>query len=305
MISSAFVQALKNYIPEKNIHIEEMMSAHTTFRVGGMVDCLVEPENVEQLQNLQEYLEKKGIPMFILGNGSNLLVSDDGFRGVVIKIGNQMSKITVDGEKITAQAGATMAQIARAAWEHGLTGLEFAAGIPGTVGGGIVMNAGAYGGEMKHVVEQVTVLTADGAMVTFDNPSMQFGYRTSILKFEPHIVTEVVFVLKKGDKDEIKAQMDDLAAKRRDKQPLEFPSAGSTFKRPEGHFAGELIMNAGLRGYQIGGARVSDKHCGFLINAGGATASDVWALMEYVREKVKEQFGVELEPEVLTLGYFE
>ena len=304
MISDAVMEALKRFVRPENIHIQEVMAAHTTFRVGGPADCLVELENVQQLQNIQHYLHLVGIPYVILGNGSNVLVSDEGYRGVVLQVANRMNRITVEGNRIVAQAGALMSQVAKAALENGLTGMEFASGIPGTVGGGVVMNAGAYGGEMSQIVTSVTVVNGKGEIMELENESMEFGYRYSTIRNQPFTVTEVSFELKPGEKDAIKATMDDLSARRREKQPLEYPSAGSTFKRPEGHFAGELIMNAGLRGFQIGGAKVSDKHCGFVINAGNATAADIMALIREVQMCVKEKFHVDLEPEVVFLGKF-
>lgn len=304
MISDAVMEALKKFIPAENIHIQESMAAHTTFRVGGPADCLVELENTEQLKRVQHYLNQVEMPYVVLGNGSNVLVSDEGYRGVVLQIGNRMNRILVEGNCVIARAGALMSQVARVAMEHGLTGFEFASGIPGTVGGGVVMNAGAYGGEMSQVVSKVTVVNAEGEMLELDNATMEFGYRYSTIKNQPFTVTEVSFELKQGEKDAIKATMDELATKRREKQPLEYPSAGSTFKRPEGHFAGQLIMEAGLRGFQIGGARVSDKHCGFVINAGGATAADVKCLIGEIQARVKEKFHVDLEPEVIFLGKF-
>ncbi len=304
MISDAVIKALQSFVRSENIHIQESMAAHTTFRVGGPADCLVELENTEQLQKVQKYLKQVEIPHVVLGNGSNVLVSDEGYRGVVLQIGNRMNRVTVEGDCIIAQAGALMSQVARAAMEHGLTGMEFASGIPGTVGGGVVMNAGAYGGEMSQVVDKVTVVNPEGEVLMLNNETMEFGYRYSSIKNQAFIVTEVSFKLRQGDCGVIKATMDDLAAKRREKQPLEYPSAGSTFKRPEGHFAGALIMNAGLRGFQIGGARVSDKHCGFVINAGGATAADVMKLVREIQVRVKDEFQVDLEPEVIFLGNF-
>lgn len=303
MISEAVIQALKKFVPEENICLQEPMAAHTTFRVGGPADCFLQLENTEQLIGVQRYLNQVGVPFFLLGNGSNLLVSDDGYRGVILQIGQRMGKIEVNDCVITAQAGASLTQVARAAMEHGLTGLEFASGIPGTVGGGVVMNAGAYDGEMSQVVIQVNVVNGEGEVMELDNATMEFGYRTSTIKSNPFTVTEVVFRLEKGDREQIKARMEELASRRREKQPLEYPSAGSTFKRPRGYFAGKLIMDAGLRGYQSGGARVSDKHCGFVINAGGATAWDVYDVIREVQERVKERFHVTLEPEVLFLGW--
>ncbi|MBR6477486.1 MAG: UDP-N-acetylmuramate dehydrogenase [Lachnospiraceae bacterium] len=306
MISDAVVQVIKGYTKEENIHLQEPMSHHTTFRVGGPADCLIDICDKEELKNICRYLSLTGRPFFVMGNGSNLLVSDKGYQGVILKVHSALSSIRVEGEHVFAQAGATMAQVARVALEHGLTGLEFASGIPGTVGGGVVMNAGAYDGEMKQVVKNVEVLSSEGEVLTLDNETMEFGYRTSSIKGKPFVVTEVEFELRRGDCAQIKALMDDLAARRREKQPLEYPSAGSTFKRPEGHFAGKLIMDAGLRGYCVGGAQVSEKHCGFIINAqpGVTTASDVMTLIRYVQEVVKDQFDICLEPEVIFLGEF-
>lgn len=278
------------------------MSAHTTFHIGGPASAFIEINEEQQLADLVVYLKKVGIPFFVLGNGSNLLVSDEGYDGVILRIGPGMQQVTVEGNRIVAQAGALMSQIAKHAYKNGLTGLEFASGIPGTIGGGVVMNAGAYDGELSQVVTLVKAVDYEGNLLELDNRAMEFGYRTSAIKNHPYIVTEVTMELTAGEPQEIMAVMQDLAARRRDKQPLEFPSAGSTFKRPEGNFAGKLIMDAGLRGYQIGGARVSDKHCGFVINAGEATCEDVRRLMAYVQEKVYEAFGVDLEPEVIYLG---
>ncbi len=301
MISATVVKALENFLPAENIIINEPMSKHTTFRIGGNADCLLQIENAEQLSKVKNYLGKLEMPYFVVGNGSNLLVSDEGYRGVILAVADKMSDVAVEGNTIIAQAGAPMSKIARAALENGLAGFEFASGIPGTIGGGVVMNAGAYDGELKQVVKYVKIVDAEGNLLELDNEDMEFGYRTSAIKHSEFTAVEVGINLQPGDKDTIKARMDELAAKRREKQPLEFPSAGSTFKRPEGHFAGALIMNAGLRGYQIGGAQVSEKHCGFVINKGGATAADVEALIAYIQSEVKDKFGVDLEPEVIVL----
>lgn len=304
MISDAVIEALREFVPSENIHIQEPMAAHTTFRVGGPADCLVELENTEQLRRIQHYFHLIEMPSFVLGNGSNVIVSDGGYEGVILQIGSRMNKITVEGTHVVAQAGALLSQTARTAMENGLTGMEFASGIPGTVGGGVVMNAGAYGGEMSQIVKTVTVVNSEGEIMVLENESMEFAYRYSTIRNHPFVVTEVSFELKQGDKEEIRAKMEELSEKRRKKQPLEFPSAGSTFKRPEGHFAGQLIMDAGLRGFQIGGARVSDKHCGFVVNAGNATAADVMDVICEVQERVKEKLQVDLEPEVVLLGKF-
>ena len=301
MISSTVVKALEEWIPTENIFREEPMNRHTTFRIGGNADCLLQIENAEQLSKVKKYLKTLEIPYFVIGNGSNLLVSDEGYRGIILVVSEYMSDVKVEGNRIIAQAGALMSKIARVALEHGLTGFEFASGIPGTIGGGVVMNAGAYDGELKQVVSLVKVIGEDGECLELDNETMEFGYRTSAIKNTGFTAVEVQLDLQPGDKDTIKARMDELTAKRREKQPLEYPSAGSTFKRPQGHFAGALIMNAGLRGYQVGDAQVSEKHCGFVINKGKATAEDVLNLMAHVQKEVKEQFDVELEPEVIVL----
>lgn len=303
MISEAVIQSLRKFVPEENICLQESMASHTTFRIGGLADCFVQLENTEQLIKVQKYLSQVGVPFFILGNGSNLLVSDAGFRGVILQIGPKMNRVTVEGNVIVAQAGASMAQIARTAMEHELTGMEFASGIPGTIGGGVVMNAGAYGGELSQIVTQVNVVNNEGEIMELDNETMEFGYRTSTIRNNPFTVTEVILRLEKGDRRQIRERMEELAAKRREKQPLEYPSAGSTFKRPAEHYAGQLIMEAGLRGFQCGGAKVSDKHCGFVINTGNATAEDVRKLIREVQARVKDQFNVDLETEVLFLGW--
>lgn len=302
MISKAVLEALQKFVPYENIHLQEPMADHTTFRIGGPADCFVRLENEKQLKDVRRYLGLAGVPFFVMGNGSNLLVSDSGYRGVVLEIGSEMSDISVEGCRVVAKAGASLAQTARMAFKYGLTGLEFASGIPGTVGGGVVMNAGAYGGEMCQVVTQVTVVNQDGETMELDNETMEFGYRNSVIRHSTFIVTEVVFSLDHGDRGAIQARMEELAARRREKQPLEYPSAGSTFKRPEGYFAGQLIMEAGFQGFQIGGARVSDKHCGFIINTGNATARDVLDVIARVQAGVKDKFNVNLETEIVCLG---
>lgn len=301
MISEAVVEALQRFVPRENIRLQEQMAGHTTFRLGGPADCFVQLENETQIRGVQRYLGLAEIPFFVMGNGSNLLVSDRGYRGVILQIGQKMDHISVAGNHMIAKAGASMAQAARAALEYGLTGLEFASGIPGTVGGGVVMNAGAYGGEMAQVVTQVNVVNREGELMELDNETMEFGYRTSSIRNHSFTVTEVHFELRPGAREEIRAKMEELASRRREKQPLEYPSAGSTFKRPEGYFAGKLIMEAGLGGFQIGGARVSEKHCGFVINTGNATAQDVRDVISEVQERVKDRFHVDLEPEVIFL----
>ncbi len=299
------IERISQFVPKENILEKELMSRHTTFKVGGPCSVLVKIDEVDWLKKLLPVLTEEKIPYFFLGNGSNLLVSDEGYEGVILTFSQKLAdEVTVDGEKIVAGGGVLLSKVAKYALDASLAGFEFAAGIPGCVGGAMVMNAGAYDGEMKQIVETVEVVDAKGDTHILNCEEMEFGYRTSILKREPFIVTKVVFKLAKGDKSVIKGKMDELAARRRDKQPLEYPSAGSTFKRPEGHFAGKLIMDAGLRGYQVGGARVSDKHCGFVINAGNATATDVHNLMKDVIKKVQDEFQVTLEPEVIRLGEF-
>lgn len=282
---------------------QEPMSRHTTFRVGGPADYFIVPESFQMLQQLVRLCRQEEEPFFILGNGSNLLVSDEGYRGVILQVYKNMSDIRRDGDCVCAQAGALLSQIARFAQEYSLTGFEFASGIPGTLGGATVMNAGAYGGEMKDVLKQVTVLNKDGEQIVLPADELQMGYRTSVIKEKKYVVLEAVLELKPGEQTAITDCMDELKKRRTSKQPLEFPSAGSTFKRPEGYFAGKLIMDAGLAGCTKGGAQVSEKHCGFVINRGNATAADVKQLMQYVRDKVKEEFGVVLEPEVKFLGF--
>ena len=291
-------------VGEGNAHANEPMQSHTTFRIGGPADYFLQPETVEQVQKILEICREEKLPYFILGNGSNLLVSDQGYRGVIIQLYRNFSGIELEGTSLRCRAGALLAAIAMTARNASLTGFEFAGGIPGTLGGACVMNAGAYGGEMKDVLKEVTVLTKAGQILTIPASELELGYRTSIIKTADYIVLEAVISLTEGDQEAIKARMKELNEARTSKQPLEFPSAGSTFKRPEGYFAGKLIMDAGLRGYQVGGAQVSAKHCGFVINAGGATAADVVQLMKDVRDKVMDQFGVELEPEVKFLGEF-
>lgn len=304
IISSAIYEFLSAQVPKENILFDEPMCRHTTFRVGGEAQCFVRISDREQLRQIVPYLQQVEIPFFILGNGSNLLVGDKGYRGVVLQIGDRMNQISIDGERMIVQAGALLSQIAKAALEKGLTGFEFASGIPGTIGGGVVMNAGAYDGEMKQVVERVIVMDRQGEILELSGDEMEFGYRTSIIKNRPFIVLEVCLKLSQGNSSDIRAKMEELTRKRKEKQPLEFASAGSTFKRPEGYFAGKLIMDAGLRGYSIGGACVSEKHCGFVVNTGKATAADVAEVIWEVQDRVKDRFGVTLEPEVIFLGDF-
>ena len=284
--------------------LEEPMKRHTTFRIGGPAEVFVMPGNLEEVQRILEICRTEDLPYFILGNGSNLLVSDRGYRGVVIQLDRNFGEVKVEGTEIHASAGALLSTIAVAARRASLTGFEFAGGIPGTLGGAVVMNAGAYGGEMKDVLRKVMVMDQSGKVFEIPAEELQMGYRTSIIKTAGYIVLGAVLSLKEGNLEEIKMLTRKLSEQRTSKQPLEYPSAGSTFKRPEGYFAGKLIMDSGLRGYRVGGAQVSEKHCGFVINTGDTTAEDVRSLMKHVTEIVYAKFGVTLEPEVKFLGEF-
>lgn len=288
----------------EQVFVEEPMNRHTTFRIGGPADFFVVPESPEKLAAVVGYCREQKVPFYILGNGSNLLVGDKGYRGVIIQIFKNMNGIQIQGEEIHAQAGAMLSVVAKQALANSLTGFEFASGIPGTLGGAVMMNAGAYGGEMKDIVKEVTVLTTEGDITVIPGAEMEFGYRTSVVEKKGYIVLGAVLKLKKGEQESIHQRMEELKEQRTSKQPLDLPSAGSTFKRPEGYFAGKLIMDAGLRGFSVGGAQVSEKHCGFVVNKGGATAADVRELMKQVNEKVQSRFGVSLEPEVKMLGEF-
>ena len=304
MMDKSFINEIEAFADKGALILEEPLCNHTTFRVGGKADAFLSVSNEEQLQKAVLLCKEYDVPFLILGNGSNLLVSDNGYRGMVILIGKGMSDITVDGNRVMAMAGATLSSVAQTVAKHSLSGLDFASGIPGTIGGAIVMNAGAYDGEMKMVVEKVRVLTQGGEVFVLSNEELEFGYRTSRVKKEKLIVLSVTLLLQPQKQEDIYKKMNDFAARRREKQPLEFPSAGSTFKRPEGMFAGKLIMDAGLRGYCVGDAQVSEKHCGFVINKGNATATDIYTLMRFVIQKVEETSGIRLEPEVKLLGDF-
>ena len=303
-MNSLFYNKLIDEIEENRVYTKEPMKNHTTFRVGGEADYFVLPKTKEEVKTIVALCHEMDMQYYILGNGSNLLVGDKGYRGVIIQIYKEMNSIEVQGNRIKVQAGALLSRIGNAALNAGLTGFEFAAGIPGTMGGAVVMNAGAYGGEMKDVIEDVTVITPEGELLTLKNEELELGYRTSVIAKKDYVVLEATLLLEKGNVDDIKVRMDELRVQRTTKQPLEYPSAGSTFKRPEGYFAGKLIQDAGLRGFQVGGAQVSEKHCGFVINKDNATAADIVELMNQVSAIVKEKFGVELEPEVKRLGDF-
>ena len=299
-----FYDKLNNVIAKDSILIDEPMSRHTTFRVGGPADFFVTPKAKEEVRDVIRICKEAGMPYYIIGNGSNLLVSDAGYRGVIVQIYKEMNEVKVEGDLVKAQAGALLSGIAAKALGAELSGFEFASGIPGTIGGACVMNAGAYGGEMKDVLEFVTVLTGEGKIIELGRNELELGYRTSVIAKKGYIVLGAVLKLERGDGEKIKTYMDELKEKRVTKQPLEYPSAGSTFKRPEGYFAGKLIEDAGLRGFQVGGAQVSEKHCGFVINRDHATSADILSLCRQVQEKVKAQSGVELELEVKLLGEF-
>ena len=288
----------------ENVRRQEPMSLHTTFRIGGPADLFVMPGSIQAVADSIRICKETQTPYAVIGNGSNLLVSDAGYRGVIIQIGRNLNQITGNGEEIRAQAGAMLSVIAKTALLESLTGFEFASGIPGTLGGAVVMNAGAYGGEMKDVLTEVTVLTREGEIRTIPAEKLELGYRTSLAAKNGWIILEAVLRFQKGDAEAIRSRMEELKVQRVTKQPLDLPSAGSTFKRPEGYFAGKLIMDAGLRGFTVGGAQISEKHCGFVINKGGATAEDVRNLICAVQKKVQEDAGVKLEPEVKFLGEF-
>ena len=283
---------------------DEPMSRHTTFRTGGPADIYIEPSGVEELKQVLDICREENVAYTIIGNGSNLLVGDGGYRGVLISFGKPFAQVTIEGAQVRTGAGALLSAVAKQVLNASLTGFEFAAGIPGTIGGAVVMNAGAYGGELCQVLREAKVLTPEGEVKTLPAEELELGYRTSCVQKNGYIVLEAVLQLQPGNADDIRAVMDALASKRREKQPLEYPSAGSTFKRPEGHFAGRLIQDAGLRGFRVGGAQVSEKHCGFVINRDHATSADILSLCRQVQEKVKAQSGVELELEVKLLGEF-
>lgn len=303
-MNSEIIKKFCDLLGEERVFTGEAMSRHTTFKIGGPADYFLMPDKDTDVGRIVKICKESAIPYFILGNGSNLLVGDGGYRGAVIQIYKNMSAVTVEGTEITVQAGALLSSVAAAAKNAALTGFEFAGGIPGTMGGAVVMNAGAYGGEMKDVLTEVTVMDEEGEIVTLPADKLELGYRTSIIKTAGYIVLEAKLQLKEGNPEVIRETMKDLTIRRTTKQPLEYPSAGSTFKRPEGYFAGKLIMDAGLRGYTVGGAQVSEKHCGFVVNKGGATAADVMQLVNDVKKTVKDSSGVDLELEIKTLGAF-
>ncbi len=301
-MTEQILNKLREIADSERVLINESMSKHTTFKVGGPADIFISIKDTKEAIEIIRLLCDFNIPYFIIGNGSNLLVKDEGYRGVIIELGKHFSSIEVNENTITADAGALLVKVANEAYKASLSGFEFASGIPGSVGGGVFMNAGAYGGEMKDIVESVTLLNTKSCEITVKSCSeMEFAYRYSIAKKEPLIILSAKFNLTHSDKESIKEKMDNLKALRVEKQPLEYPSAGSTFKRPEGYFAGKLIQDAGLKGYTVGGAMVSEKHSGFVINKGNATASDILTLISDVQRIVYEKFEVRLETEVCML----
>lgn len=296
-----YIDSFKKIYDDSEIKIDENMNNHIHFKVGGPVDILLIPSKVSQVVETLKICKNENIPYFIIGNGSNLLVKDGGIRGVVIKLSNLLS-IEVNGNIIKASSGTLLEDVSKKAVENSLTGFEFACGIPGSVGGAVFMNAGAYDGEIKNVIKEAEVLDRDGNIKVLSKEELELGYRTSKVMKDNLVVISATFELTKGDKEKIRERVNELTEKRESKQPLEYPSAGSTFKRPEGYFAGKLIQDAGLKGASLGGAAVSEKHSGFVINKDGATAEDVLNLIAHVQNEVKKQFGVELHTEVRIIG---
>lgn len=297
-------ELFKSFLGAENVLVSEPMSKHTSFKIGGPADFFLMPETHEQLSQILTAAKEHNIPLFVMGNGSNLLVGDKGIRGAVVSLYKKMNNIVVDGQKLYAGCGALMSTVASAALSAELEGFEFASGIPGTIGGGIYMNAGAYGFELKDIVESVKYMDSDGDISEISGEDCEFGYRKSIFAEKGYIVLECTFELKKGNKEQIRERINDFTKRRVSKQPVEKPSAGSVFKRPEGYFAGALIEGEGLKGFSIGGAQVSEKHAGFIINKGNATAKDVLDLVEHIQKTVYEKNGVKLETEIKFVGEF-
>lgn len=308
-MTELFYRKVKELLQADCIRTEVPLSEYTSFKIGGKAEMVVNPHSTDEIKAVVALAKEQGVPYYILGNGTNMLISDEGFHGLVILIREKQPEITYsktdDPEKtaVRTSAGCTLARLANESAANGLSGLEFAAGIPGSVGGAVVMNAGAYGGEIKDVIEYADVLDQNGNIVRLTGEELELGYRTSIIPEKNYIVLNASFILTKGNAEHIRDEIKELNERRREKQPLELPSAGSTFKRPEGYFAGKLIEDAGLRGYSVGGAQISEKHCGFVVNKGGATASDVYQLISDVISRVYENSGVVLEPEVKLLGF--
>lgn len=301
MLNQKTILRLKSEI-HGHVRFDEPMSAHTSFHIGGPADALVIPADLKDLQNVLRIVQEEQVPCAVVGNGSNLLVRDKGIRGIVLKLGNALKNWEQNGDIFVFDSGVSLAQCCRIIGEAGYTGMEFAVGIPGSLGGAVFMNAGAYGGEMKDTVVSVRVMTRSGSVKTLSKEELQFSYRHSSLQASDDIVLEVTLQVQKGDKAAIRAKMDDFSQRRISKQPLDIPSAGSTFKRPEGHFVGQMVEQSGLKGFRIGGAEVSVKHAGFIVNADHATAADVLQLIDYIRNKILEEYKITLIPEVLVLG---
>ena len=300
---NAVIDSLKQLLAAEDVQVAAPMSAHTTFKIGGPAQVLVTPRTVEQIQGVFAVAKAANVPVRVMGLGSNILVSDAGLEGIVVKLAENFSAVEIEGQTVRCQAGASNEAVARKAQQAGLAGYEFASGIPGTIGGAAIMNAGAYGGEFKDVAQSVACLTPEGRVVEVPASQANWGYRHSMMMDAGYVVLGATLKLQPDDQAAIQERMDDLAKRRQEKQPLEMPSAGSTFKRPEGYFAGKLIQDAGLRGYQVGGAQVSTKHTGFVVNAGGATAADVLQLISDVQQRVLETQGVTMEPEVRMWGF--
>ncbi|AOY74784.1 UDP-N-acetylenolpyruvoylglucosamine reductase [Clostridium formicaceticum] len=302
MDKNKLYQQFLTFMTKENVLLDEPMKKHTSFKIGGPADILLTPQSIDEIQRAIEVCKAEGVAYFVMGNGSNLLIRDKGIRKVVIKIAEKFNHVVIAEEKVTAQAGILLSTLSKRVLQKNLKGFEFASGIPGTLGGAVTMNAGAYGGEMKDVIKHCKVLNEEGEILDLPCEVLQLGYRTSIIQKKNYIVLEVTVQLEKGQYDEIKAVIDDLTEKRTTKQPLHFPSAGSTFKRPQGYFAGKLIQDAGLKGARVGDAQVSELHSGFIVNVGDATAEDVLNLIALVQKNVLEKFDVVLEPEVRIVG---
>ena len=293
---------LSNLLSEDSIKENELMKKHTTFKIGGPVDVLVLPQTVEDIRTTIDYCKKNKYPLFIFGLGSNIVVRDKGIRGVALKIGNNLKDVQISGQEIYAQAGIRLSELARKAADDSLSGLEFAEGIPGSLGGAVFMNAGAYDGEMKDVVWEVEAISPSGEKQIFTAADLGFDYRKSVFQHNDYVVVAVKMKLKLGVQPEIKSKMREYANRRREKQPLEYPSAGSVFRRPPGYYVGPMIEQMGLKGYCVGGAQVSHKHAGFIVNTGNASASDVLELIAIIKKAAWEQFGVDLQPEIRVVG---
>lgn len=293
---------LRNKLPGNIVLLNEPMYKHTTFQIGGPADILISPHNIDEIKIVLDYGSKQQVPVFILGMGSNLLVRDKGIRGIVMKLGDHFNAWQIEGEQIWAQAGLRLSELAKKAALHALTGLEFAEGIPGSLGGAVLMNAGAYGGEMQDIIREVEAIDPAGSICSFSHHELGFSYRHSVFQENHYTILSARLQLRKGKQDEIYAKMKEHAKSRREKQPLEHPSAGSTFKRPPGYFVGPLVEELEMKGFRIGGAEVSSKHAGFLVNRGGATATDVLQLIEKIQIEAKEKYGVELHPEIKIIG---